>query len=203
MWSQRRCPGCGASGWSPCPSCVRLLRAAPRLAVPGARRASALIEFSGVGRDLVHSLKFGGARDLAGWFGEAMAVTIATDVDVVTWVPTTRQRRRERGYDQAQLLARSVGRAAQVPTRRLLHRRGSTVPQTGRTALERMAGPSYQTAGSMTGVGVFLVDDVVTTGASATAAVTGLISAGARFVDIGFVARTPLPARPVGEATPC
>ena len=194
MWNEQRCPGCGASGWSPCQECVAQLTPARQVHIVGARHAEAVVEYVGVARDLVHSLKYGGARDLAPWFAGGVALTINQDIDFVTWLPTTKARKRARGYDQAQLLARAVGRASGVTVRRLLRRVDTEAPQTGRTAIERAAGPRFRGSGSLGLANVLLVDDVVTTGASATNAVATLLNGGAGHVDVTFVARTPAPA---------
>ena len=50
-----------------------------------------------------------------------------TPVDLLTWAPTSASRRRRRGYDQAQLLARAIGRHAEVPVTRALGRRSGAV----------------------------------------------------------------------------
>src|SRR5436853_66800 len=64
----------------------------------------------------------------------------AGPVDVVTWAPTTTARRRQRGFDQAEHLARAVGAALAVPVRPCLIRRAGAA-QTGRSAGERRRGP--------------------------------------------------------------
>ena len=112
-------------------------------------------------------------------------------VDVVTWAPTSARRRRRRGYDQAELLARAVAWRLGVPCRRLLRRvddpRG---PQTGRTRAERLAGPTFVARRRVRGV-VLVVDDVVTTGATLRAAETALLAGGARSVRSIAAAATP------------
>ncbi len=194
MWNDRRCAGCGTRGWSPCHGCVVTLLAAGPVDVEGARKTEALLDYVGVTRDLIHSFKYGGARDLGRWFGEAMARRVSSDVDMITWVPTTARRRRERGYDQAQLLARAGGRLTQLPVRRLLRRSDADPPQTGRSATERLRGPRLVSS-AVEGLRVVVIDDVVTTGTSAANAVTALLHRGALSVDVVVIARTPPPSR--------
>ena len=65
-------------------------------------------------------------------------------VDVVTWAPTGARRRHERGFDQAELVARHVARQLGVPCRRLLERRGPAGPQTGQDRRGRLHGPAFR-----------------------------------------------------------
>ena len=107
---------CERPGPAPCAGCLATLRPAPSLAVPaGLVACRALLAYDGPGRDLVARLKYRNARSVLPWLATGMAaLTVAAgdEVDVVTWAPTTGQRRRERGFDQAELLARRVARAS-------------------------------------------------------------------------------------------
>jgi ComF family protein len=115
---------------------------------------------------------------------------------VIISVPLARGRRIERGYDQASLLADALARAAGARARRLrgaLVRTRETPPQVGKTRAER----SRNVAGAfravrvaeLAGREVVLVDDVVTTGATADAAARALLAAGARTVEVIALAR--------------
>ena len=87
--------------------------------------------------------------------------------------PGCRQARpalRERGFDQAALLAREVGARLGLPCRRLLRRDGGP-PQTGRSLTERQVGPLLSALVPIRASDVLLVDDVVTTGSTMSAAV--------------------------------
>lgn len=110
---------------------------------------------------------------------------------VVTWAPTTPDRRGERGFDQAELIARHLGAMLGLPVRRLL-RRTSTGHQTGSPRATRLDGPVF-VARPARGIHVVVVDDVVTTGATFMAAVAALEQAGAAGVDCVAVASTPFP----------
>jgi predicted amidophosphoribosyltransferase len=152
----------------------------------------AVLSFSGGGRRLVLALKYGNARPVVRSLARAMARQVRHEqVDVVTWAPTSGERRRRRGYDQAELLARAVAWRLAVPCRRLLERvddpRG---PQTGRSRAERLDGPTFRARRSVRGT-VLLVDDVVTTGATLRSGTEALLAAGARSVRCIAAAATP------------
>ena len=103
---------CERPGPAPCAGCLATLRPAPSLAVPtGLVACRVLLAYDGPGRDLVARLKYRNACSVLPWLAAGMAaltVAVGDEVDVVTWAPTTAQRRRERGFDQAELLARRV-----------------------------------------------------------------------------------------------
>jgi predicted amidophosphoribosyltransferase len=120
------------------------------------------------------------------------ALVDAAEIDVVTWLPTSAARRRDRGFDQSALLARAVARRLRRPCRPLLRRQPGP-PQTGRDRRARLTGPRLTARAAIAGT-VLVVDDVVTTGASATAAAIALRAAGASRVLVVAAARTPLKA---------
>lgn len=144
--------------------------------------------------DAVRGLKYAGraaaARPLGGWL--AGRVTLPPGAVVVS-VPLGRRRRIARGYDQAALLAGHLARAAGAPRLRgALRRVRETAPQVGRTRAERarnVAGAFRADRRAVAGRDVALVDDVVTTGATADAAAAALKAAGARAVLVVALAR--------------
>jgi ComF family protein len=151
-----------------------------------------VLAYEGGGRELVARLKYRNARSALRWLAVQMAAPIdAASIDVVTWVPTTTARRRERGFDQAELLARAVARELGLPCRELVRRRGGPL-QTGRTALERRRGPIVERRAHEIPRRVLLVDDVVTTGTSVSVVARTLRSGGAQFVRVCAAARTSL-----------
>jgi len=193
MFKQRRCVSCGARDWSPCPQCVSLFEPASPVAVEGARTASALVEFDGPGRDVILALKYAGARSLAPWFAGALVADLAPDIDLITWAPTTRRRRRVRGYDQAELVARALGSVAGLRSRSLLRRVDNAAAQTGRSAASRHLGPEFRLVRSVESLRIALIDDVITTGATIESAARCLLSDDAKSVDVLVLARTPTP----------
>lgn len=151
-----------------------------------------MLAYEGAGRELVARLKYRNARSALRWLAVRMAAPIdAASIDVVTWVPTTSARRRERGFDQAELLARAVARELGLPCRELVRRRGGPV-QTGRTALERRRGPIVELRAAAIPQRVLVVDDVVTTGTSVSVVARTLRGGGAQFVRVVAAARTSL-----------
>jgi predicted amidophosphoribosyltransferase len=154
-----------------------------------------LLEYSGPGRDLVARVKYRNARASIDWLGSAAAALLpASTVErttTLTWAPTTSARRSKRGFDHAELLARRIGSELDVPVGKTL-RRAPGPPQTGRTPAERRGQPGrFSVNGRLNGL-VVVVDDVITTGATLSAAAATLRSAGAASV-VGLVAAaTPL-----------
>jgi competence protein ComFC len=189
------CPVCGAAGPAPCERCAAALRPAPDLPTPpGLDACLALLAYEGAGRELVARIKYRNHRSVVPGLAGAMASLVAVPraVDVVTWAPTTVARRRARGFDQAELLARAVGRHLHRPVRRLLVRTGAGVAQTGRSLTERREGPGL-TAPRRCPPVVVVVDDVVTSGSTLAAAASALRTAGATTVVGLAAARTPAP----------
>lgn len=180
-----RCPVCTTPGPSPCSACAASLRPAPPLPAPvGVDRCLALLAFEGPAADLVARIKYRNDRSALPGLGRAMAAqaTAAGGAGsaLVTWIPTTAARRRSRGFDHGHLLAWEVARALGLPLRRTLARAPGP-PQTGRTRAERQGGPVLHPVRPLAGR-VLAVDDVVTTGATASAAAAALRAAGANEV---------------------
>lgn len=179
---------CGQLGATVCAPCAGGLSPAPSLAVPhGIDDCLALFDYDSA-RPLVTAMKNAGRRDLVGWLAERLtASAVPAAGTVITWAPTGRARQLARGYDQAELLARALARRWQVSALALL-RRAPGPAQAGRTAEERRTNPVFTVTGRVP-VAVVLVDDVVTTGATLTAAARALRRAGACSVTAVAVAR--------------
>jgi predicted amidophosphoribosyltransferase len=155
---------------------------------------AAAFSYEGVAREVVARLKYRNVRAPTPWLVSAMAA-VALEAraasGVVTWAPTTAARRRARGFDPAEVLARPLARRLGLPAARLLDRRPGP-PQTGLPAVERRAGPVF-VARRRAPPRVLLVDDVATTGATLAAAALALRDAGADIVVAVTAARTPPP----------
>jgi predicted amidophosphoribosyltransferase len=122
-------------------------------------------------------------------------VVDAQGLEAVTWIPTTAARRRRRGFDQGQLLARALALRLGLPCVRLLRRLPGPA-QTGRSLAERQAGPRLAVSRAAVPASVLVVDDVVTSGATLSAAAVALRSLGAKRVDAVAAASTPLKPSP-------
>jgi len=151
-------------------------------------------------RAVVHGFKFGAAEDLAApladasWSGPAFADKPRPDLLVP--VPLHPVRRRERGYDQALVLAAAFAERAGAPVVAALVRARATRQQARLPAAARRANVAgafaLRAPGVVRGRRVALVDDVVTTGATVDAASAVLAAAGARRIETWCVAYEPL-----------
>jgi len=184
---------CGCRGPAPCAVCAADLDRAPALPPPaGADVCVALLAYEDAGRELIARLKYRNARSALRWLVVSMAALVGSmPIDAVTWVPTTRVRRRDRGFDQAELLARGVARQLHVPCRPLLARAHGP-PQTGRSGSERRVGPVLAARRARMPSHVLLVDDVITTGTTVSVAARTLRAAGVHRISVLAAARTPL-----------
>ncbi len=180
-----------AAGLSACPRCRR----GRQVFAAGC----SLGPYEGSLRVVIHELKFSGRRRAAARLAEALLESdavrrlVATS-DVLVAVPLHPRKLRERGFNQAALVAQQLARrtgAACCPD--ALVRRLDTLSQAGLTAAARRRNVRQAFAvhrgPSVAGRTVTLVDDVVTTGATALACGRELVAAGAREVRLLSVAR--------------
>ena len=158
-----------------------------------ARSACGLIPPANV---LVHGLKYGGWTALAPVLAERMVrVTRGLDVDIAVPVPTSKARRKARGYTQAELLGRELAQRLQLPFRDALERvRGGptqvSLPPDQRLANVRNAfAVRGDDVGQVVGRSVLLIDDVLTTGATAGEIAKTLAEAGATAIHLRSFAR--------------
>lgn len=186
---------CGARREPVCAGCLAE-DAAPRVPAPlHVDACTALLDYH-LARPVVTKLKNGQHRALIGPLASALARRARPpQAGGVTWAPTTPERARRRGFDQAELLARALARRWGLPARPLLGRTPGTA-QAGRTADDRARTPRFRATGPVPAE-VVLVDDVVTTGATLTAAARALRSAGATTVVAVALAQA---ARPPARA---
>jgi len=156
--------------------------------------------YEGTLRQLVHLFKYGGVRPLAEPFGTFLAQALPRDAsfDVIVPMPLHWFKQWQRGFNQSDVLAREIGKKWNVPVRNVIRSRKATRPQAGLTNAKRRANMSgaFQVARyirsrrPLDGMRVLLVDDVVTTGATASACARVLKRAGAAHVALLALART-------------
>jgi len=183
-----KCSGCGRRSGPVCKSCWgRLIPPADVPVIPGIDRVVAAWEHDGPARNLVLDLKLGGAR----WAAEPMAAAMCAAAArsglrgrAITWVPGRRTDSAQRGYDHAELLAARVGALIGLTPARLLRRVRPVVDQASLTAHDRFANLAGAFVARPCPPAVVLVDDVVTTGATAAACGAALRAAGATWVEV-------------------
>lgn len=140
----------------------------------------------GVAADAVRSLKYRRSTAVVSRLADRLAGS-APPADLVTWCPASRSRRRQRGFDQSELLARAVAHRLGLPCRATL-RRLDRSSQTAKGRSARLAGPKLVARRRLRAAPrVLLVDDVTTTGATLGRAAQALRAAGAAEVH-GLVA---------------
>jgi ComF family protein len=148
--------------------------------------------YTGSLRDIIHALKYDGCRSLAPALAARLrecGAELLRDADVVVPVPLHRRRRRRRGFNQAEDLARHLGR----PVARALRRRRATRAQADLPAAQRHANVRDAFAPrrwcDVRGRRAVIVDDVCTTGATLEACARVLRDAGASEVSALTAAR--------------
>lgn len=201
----RRCPFCGTfvEADLPCPRCQELLpwltgREAEWTEEFVTLGASAL-RYQGNVRQAIHRLKFqgktGGVDTLGILTGQCALDHFTGQFDLLTWVPLSPKGLRQRGFDQALLLARQVARLAeQEPVSTLAKKNGRARQSTLKDPAARRANVlgafSVPDPKRVSGHRVLLVDDVATTGATLSECARMLLLAGAAEVRAVTLAKT-------------
>jgi ComF family protein len=184
-----RCVGCRRFGSALCRGCAGALTGvSDDVVVDGASRALAAFEYGGAARKLVLDLKLRHLRPAAPPLGEGIVRRVwqrGLRADVLTWVPGRRKDNLERGFDHARSIASHVSRGLGIPLVKLLDRDAESLDQAGLGRAERADNlRSAFRARPVNGMRVALVDDLITTGATAAACTQALMGAGARSVEV-------------------
>ncbi|MGD8485759.1 MAG: phosphoribosyltransferase family protein [Chloroflexota bacterium] len=204
-----RCPGCGLEGAVLCDGCQAPLRrrlheppgvplGVPARLPEGVLQLEWCATYSGPVRAALHAFKYRGERRLSVPLSRALAERwqqAGRGGELVTWVPVHASRRRERGFDQAEELARAMAAELGLPAVRCLERRQRTTAQHALGQAQRAS----NTAGAfvleeglhehIAGRWVIVVDDIMTTGATLGGCARALLAGGAAAVSAVTVAR--------------
>ena len=153
--------------------------------------------YKGYIRSSILRYKFHRARHYAKGYGQILAMKLSEEYpdgfDLLTWVPISRLRKFRRGYDQVELLARAVGRELGMEPVRLLQKIRNNPPQSGISGqAERRANVlgvyRLKASADVENKRILLLDDVITTGATAGECARVLLTGGASEVHFGAVA---------------
>ena len=153
--------------------------------------------YDGYIRKSLHRYKFNRARHYAPVYGRLLAMKLMTEYpegfDVLTWVPVSRLRKFTRGYDQVELLAEAVGKELGMEPVRTLRKLRNNPPQSGITGIEKRRANvlgiyRIENPELVNGKRVLLLDDIITTGATASECARMLQTFGAREVFCAAVA---------------
>jgi ComF family protein len=192
-----RCSSCGLPFYSfeensehLCGGCIQRL--------PPYAGARSFGHYSGEMSRVIQEFKFSGRRNLVGLLAPLLADVFfdtwrRDEFDFIAPVPLHPKRKRDRGYNQSELLADSLARLVAIPYCKILLRKRSTLPQVGLTDSQRLENvrkaffcPVPQRVFKRR---VLLIDDVMTTGATVESAARALLDAGAWRISVLTVAR--------------
>jgi ComF family protein len=149
--------------------------------------------YEGTLRKLIHLFKYSGMRRLAQPLGGLLADALPRDrqFDLVTAVPLHWRRQWQRGFNQSELLAKAMARARGIPAMKVLRRGSATRAQAGLSNAQRRENVTgaFRARRRVNGMRILLIDDVMTTGATAGACARALKKAGAKSVSLAALAR--------------
>lgn len=157
---------------------------------------TALWYYEGNVRKSILRFKFRGARSHAQIYGRLLAMKLLTEdisFDILSWVPISKLRKWRRGYDQVQLIAEAAGKELGVDAQRTLIKRRNNRPQSrlGNASQRRANVMGVYTVAdpdAVRGKRILLLDDIMTTGATAGECARVLLTAGATDVVCATVA---------------
>jgi ComF family protein len=175
-----------------CPECVKTLKRA----AAGAKRVDftegcvCAFAYEGAVQTAFLRYKFSGQQWLGEVFGEYIAEAVRESAvgvfDAVTWAPLGKKRLRTRGYDQAKILAQTVGRELGLEVlpslRKARETRANSSLSGGKSARRENVDGVYETLAGIEGKRLLLVDDILTTGATMAECARTLLLGGAESV---------------------
>lgn len=189
------CPGCGGSltgMLDMCPDCLQAEAERPWA------KAFSLYRMEHFGKELIHRFKYQNSPELARPLGHLAQMRLgdalrAEQFDLIVPVPLHWFRMIQRGYNQSEVLAQSLGRELNIPCCNVLRRRKWTSQQAKLTKKERISNLkgafSIKNSTNVKKRAILLVDDVLTTGSTLASATNSLLAAGAGRVCIFVIAR--------------
>lgn len=141
--------------------------------------------------------KFYGRRNYAAAYGRLLSMKLLredrADVDIITWIPISEKRKRKRGFDQVELLAQKVTAELEIPAQSLLWKRRDNPQQSkivGNAQRRANVLGAYEAINKEMIIGkrILLLDDILTTGATAGECARVLLEAGAKEVHFAAIA---------------
>lgn len=189
------CGVCQNSALVPVPSrCYRCHKLSKRFRVCSSCRSSSRLtavwvagDYTGAVKELIYALKFARAQAAANTIAQYLVglIPVPPEGFIVVPVPTASSRRRQRGYDQAELIAKQYARLTGARYQQVLHRHGQSrqvgTHRSQRLSQLRSAFWAENLASENTKI--LLIDDVTTTGATLEAAAEILRQSGARRIE--------------------
>lgn len=182
--------------------CHKCRRNAPEFShakrnIPFVAHWTSLWYYSGDVRSSIHRFKFYNRRKYAETYGRLLAIRLEkdelTDWDLVTWIPIGPIRSFFRGYDQSELICKALQEETGKPGCRLLKKIRNTpaqsgIPDAARRRANVLGAYRIQNQPLLEGKQILLLDDVITTGATASECARMLLTAGAAGVTLATVA---------------
>lgn len=159
---------------------------------------TALWYYEGDVRRSLLRYKFYGRQKYAESYGRLLATKLLREergeYDLITFIPISAKRRRQRGFDQVELLAYSVGRELAIPVvatmEKVRHNQAqSRITGHAQRRANVLGAYDVRTGVALSGKRILLLDDIITTGATAEEAARVLLTAGAEQVHLAVIAR--------------
>ena len=207
------CESIIAPGTKICRSCARTVvpvETVRRMNLPAAGKnipCAVLYPYMGSVRESILRFKFEGEKRNADYYAERMATQVLEQFresafDLVTSVPLSAKRKKERGYNQSELIARRISERLRIPYAECLSKEADNAEQHRLKRNERKANVkgAYRAADSgIQGKRILMIDDIMTTGATLSECASVLFAAGAESVFCAVVAETPAGSIETGQ----